>query len=100
MKKTLLVVAVLLTLNLLRAQSAPNGAFVMLQAGTPASCAWPTGATFSNAMALCATSSGLYYALNGSTTFVPVGAALPTQFTCPSGSVGNAGINGSGCTFK
>jgi len=127
MKKLGIVIAFLLALNLLSAQSSNNGVFVMTQANSPSSCAWPSGATFTNAMALCATSGGLYYALNGNATFNPVGAASgvvtfngrsgpvlpaandykysdlankPTSLNCSTSNQGNTGLTASGCTFQ
>ena len=57
------------------AQTTNNGGVVLLIVGPPSSCAWSGGATWTNAMMLCATNAGLYYSLNGSATFNPVAAA-------------------------
>jgi hypothetical protein len=81
-KPLAVVLTVLMTITAMRMISprpasaqVANGNIILLQVGLPSACAWPTGATFSNAMALCGTSSGLYYSTNGSTTFNPVAPA-------------------------
>ena len=113
----------------LQAQSSQNtGVMVMVGVGTPASCAWPVGITVTNGMAICPTSSGLYYALNGQLPFVPVAPAaipgpagpagptgatgsagpqgpagtstLPTSEVCTTASISAAGLTASSCTFK
>lgn len=67
---------------------AANGVIILLQVGTPASCTWPTGATVTNGMALCATTTGLYYSVNGSATFNPVaGAGGVSSFNGRTGAV-------------
>ena len=125
MKKTLIVIAFLLVLNLLRAQSSGNGVIVLTTAGAPSSCAWPTGATWTNAMALCGTNAGLYWALNGG-TFGPATnngvasyngrtgnvlpapndykfsdlAAKPTALNCSTATHQNTGLQASGCVFQ
>jgi len=65
------------------AQASSNGVFVLLQVGAPSGCVWPAGATVTNGMALCATTSGLYYSLNGSATFTPVAGAVTLTGTAP-----------------
>jgi hypothetical protein len=88
--------------RIVHAQS--SGTFVMLQVGAPSACAWPAGATFTNAMAMCATTSGLYYSLNGSAAFNPVGqtVAAPTTINCPitSTTLGPGGLVASSCAIK
>jgi hypothetical protein len=65
-----------------------NGNVILLNVGAPSSCAWPTSAaTITNGMALCGTTSGLYYAINGG-TFVPVGGAAPAGVTSFNGRTG------------
>lgn len=72
------VLLLLLAATFLSAQGGQVGAIAILQvASSPTACVWPAGATFSNAMLLCPVSTGtgtatLYYAVNGSTTFLPL----------------------------
>lgn len=104
----LVAVAVLLAHGPVEAQSSQqggNGVMVMLNVGTPGACAWPTGATFTNGMALCATSQGLYYALNGQLPFNPVAPpassqAPPTSVVCTNASISGSGLTASSCTLK
>jgi len=77
---------------------AANGVIILLQVGTPASCAWPTGAQVSNGMALCATTSGLYYSVNGSTTFNPVAPANAGGVSSFNGRVGAVTLSKSDVT--
>jgi hypothetical protein len=65
-----------------------NGNVILLNVGAPSACAWPTSAaTITNGMALCGTTSGLYYAINGG-TFVPVaGAGGVASFNGRTGAV-------------
>lgn len=79
----LLVSAAIYATRPVTAQAAGNGVFVLLQAGTPASCVWPAGATVTNGMAICATTSGPYYALNGSATFLPFANSATVTGTTP-----------------
>lgn len=52
-----------------------NGNIILLYVGAPSACAWPSSAaTITNGMALCGTTSGLYFAINGG-TFSPVAPA-------------------------
>lgn len=83
----LLVSVAVWTTYPVRAQASGNGVFVLLQAGIPASCTRPAGATVTNGMAICATTSGPYYALNGSTTFLPFAATGVSAFNGRSGAV-------------
>jgi hypothetical protein len=73
--------------------------------GAPSACAWPpsTTATISSGMALCPTTSGLYYALNGG-AFQPVAPAassgvFPLTPTVPSNNFLN-GYTASSGTFS
>lgn len=79
----LLIFGALWTMKPVNAQASGNGVFVLLQAGTPASCAWPAGATVTNGMAICATTSGPYYSLNGSATFLPFSSTVTITGTAP-----------------
>jgi hypothetical protein len=85
----LILLAATVVSLLVHAQATNNGTFILLNAGAPSSCAWPTGATVTNGMAICGTTSGLYYSLNGSSTFNPVAAAAGgvTSFNGRTGAV-------------
>jgi hypothetical protein len=73
------------------AQSVSNGVVTILNAGAPANCAWPTGATVTSGLALCATTSGLYWAVNGGAFQAVAGAAGGvTSFNGRTGAVVSA----------
>lgn len=107
----------------------PSGALVLPGvAASVANCAWPTGITVQNGMALCPTAQGLAYAVNGQLPFVlvatstpgpagpagpqgPAGAigpqgpagtsaAQPTSAACANVNISAAGLTASSCTFK
>lgn len=104
----LLGISILVVHGPVQAQSASPSGPVLVMAGTvgsPASCAWPSGITVTSGFALCPTSQGLYYALNGQLPFVPVAPpaaaqSTPTSVACATASISGAGLTASSCTIK
>ena len=105
MKKGTLIISFLTLINfalfllgprqVASAQAAGANIIMLNPVTSVASCAWPTGATYTAAMALCpvnsgvASTSGLAFAFNGGTTFTLIGSSSAgvTSFNGRTGAV-------------